>query len=290
MKLKKAKTIEEQINILESRGLVIKDRDFAATVLRDINYYVLSGYLHEFKDKAGNYKEGLPFEHISALYKFDSALRNILLYAMEHVEQGLKTRIAYTIALAYPDSPCIYESSDLFKNKVAHDTFMGFFKNTVRNNANIPFVKHHLEVYDGHFPIWVAVELFTMGNLRHLYQNLPNGLRRQISRTFDVSPEILDSWLENLRITRNSLAHNMKLYGTVMRLTPKLPERYYNEKIIRHRIFDQIRLLMILYPDPTIWSRIMADIEETLNNHVQVVELDKIGFPDNWKAYLQKKE
>jgi len=73
-----------------------------------------------------------------------------------------------------------------------------------------------------------------------------------------------------------------------MRLTPKLPERYYKENLIRHSIFDQIRLLMILFPDSDIWSRIVADIEETINNHSQVVELDKIGFPENWKEYLKK--
>jgi len=287
MEVKKATTIDERLDILEGRGLVIEDRIRAAEVLSNVNYYVLTGYLHDFKDSEGNYEKGLTFSRVHALYQFDSALRNILLYAMEHVEQALKTHISHIIAWEYPDDPCIYESSDLFKNRLEHTDFMNIFKKTVNANKNIPFVKHYIQKYERHFPIWVAVELFTMGNLRHLYLNLPNKLRRRICSHYNISPEIMDSWLENLRITRNTLAHNMRLYGKTMMMTPKMPDRYYDEIIIRNRIFDQVRLIRILFPDSDMWSRIVDDLQTTLTDYLDVIELEKIGFPDNWRDYIE---
>ena len=37
--MKEAKTIEEQLQILEKRGLIIENRDRAIEILRNVNYY-----------------------------------------------------------------------------------------------------------------------------------------------------------------------------------------------------------------------------------------------------------
>jgi abortive infection bacteriophage resistance protein len=67
--------------------------------------------------------------------------------------------------------------------------------------------------YRGQFPIWVAVNLLTLGNLKYLYKNIPSRDRKNISKELNLSPGTLDSWIDNLRILRNKIAHNMRLYG-----------------------------------------------------------------------------
>ncbi|MCB5024489.1 hypothetical protein [Streptococcus mutans] len=47
--MKQAKTIDEQLNILKSRGLVIENQDYAYGVLQNINYYTLTGYSIELE-------------------------------------------------------------------------------------------------------------------------------------------------------------------------------------------------------------------------------------------------
>ena len=42
------KTIDEQIDILQARGLVVEDEDQAREVLFRENYFFLSGYRHMF--------------------------------------------------------------------------------------------------------------------------------------------------------------------------------------------------------------------------------------------------
>ena len=47
--LKKHLSLTEQVALLESRGLVIADKQAAEELLYHVNYYRLSGYLHGFK-------------------------------------------------------------------------------------------------------------------------------------------------------------------------------------------------------------------------------------------------
>jgi len=45
------KTLDEQINILQSKGLTIPDEGYAKEILLRENYFFLSGYRHLFLDK-----------------------------------------------------------------------------------------------------------------------------------------------------------------------------------------------------------------------------------------------
>ena len=42
--VKPFKTIEEQIAILENRGLIIEDEEYAKKILANLNYYRVSAY------------------------------------------------------------------------------------------------------------------------------------------------------------------------------------------------------------------------------------------------------
>ena len=53
MKLKEPTTFEEQVRILESRGVIVKDRDAAVRFLSRVNYYRFSSYLLTFRNPDG---------------------------------------------------------------------------------------------------------------------------------------------------------------------------------------------------------------------------------------------
>ena len=48
MARKTFKSLEEQISILEGKGLVVNNKDFAKEVLLRENYFFLNGYRHPF--------------------------------------------------------------------------------------------------------------------------------------------------------------------------------------------------------------------------------------------------
>lgn len=282
--MKQAKTIKEQLEILMSRGLIINDYENAYKTLMDVNYYTLTGYLFQFKNQS-NYQSGTSIELAINLYHFDNELRNILMSLMTEAEEKLKTRMAYNIAIAHPDDPLIYTDINFFKNPDDHIRFMADFQNNVRNNREVPFVKHHIQRYRSQFPIWVAINLFTLGNLKYLYKNIPSRDRKNISSTFNISPDTLDSWIDNLRILRNKLAHNMRLYNMTFHKTPKL-EKHHSVRITNNRMFANFIFLKYLLGDSKNWRNALNSLSEAIDNYSEFIKLDALGFPKNWKELL----
>ena len=288
MELKSSKSFEEQLEILKSRNLKIDNWDDALETLSNVNYYNLTGYLFPFKGEDEKYQTGVTFEQIIALYNFDKEMHSLILFLLTEIEQTLKTKIVNSIALAYPEDPCIYEKEEFFKNPTEYQKFIKDFSRNIRNNKGVDFVKHHINKYEGKFPIWVAVELFTLGNIKYLHKNISNQLRKQISSQFNISPIILDDWIESLRILRNLSAHNMRLYGYTFKDAPKLSAIGYHENI-DNRLFGQFLLLKYLYFDKENWNQKMNQLEDIISKSKSYVELGEIGFPEDWKSILSNK-
>jgi abortive infection bacteriophage resistance protein len=287
--MKTAKTYEEQLEILEGRGLVIENKSEAIYYLSNFNYYNLTGYLYQFKTATGDYQEGTSFEQAVALYSFDKEIHNFLIGILTEIEQSLKTKIAYGIAMEHPRNPYIYENSDFFKTQQEHERFIKDFRRNVENNQGIEFVKHHKAEYQGKFPIWVAVQLFTMGNIKYLYKNLSNPLRKMISREFHVSPATMDNWIENIRIARNLAAHNIRLYGYTFKNTPRFSDLGITGNTT-NRIFVVIHLMKYLYFDNIKWLEEMVKLQHIIAKYSKYVDLEKIGFPKDWFEVLTKQD
>ena len=189
--LKKFKTFEEQIAILEDRGIIIDDKNYALKILSRINYYRLSGYLLPFQkidpntnkriekiDKAGNkyYQliDNLHFETIVKIYNFDSELREFLLSLLEEVEVFLRTQIAHFHGkkcgpLGYLNhEEFFYKEKGMESNKKLWKEIKDQIKHRKNNNQ---IVKHHKEKYGNEMPIWVIVEFLSFGDLNKFLGN-----------------------------------------------------------------------------------------------------------------------
>jgi|LSQX01.2.fsa_nt_gb abortive infection bacteriophage resistance protein len=143
--IKPATTYHQQIELLESRGLIILDKDKALDILSRLNYYTFTGYLHDFKIDGVAYKEGLTFEKVYQIIEFDRRFRNILLYTIETIENTLKTKISYNFAHSF--GPEGHLDVRNFKSKAQHDVFIKKLDYNTYNNRNLPFIKHHAKKY-----------------------------------------------------------------------------------------------------------------------------------------------
>ena len=94
LEVKQFKTIDEQIKILESRGLIIDDREKAKQSLSNLNYYRLSGYTLTLRKNDRFYKN-VKFSEVMQIYNFDMELRAALMYLLESIEISMRTYIAY---------------------------------------------------------------------------------------------------------------------------------------------------------------------------------------------------
>ena len=78
---KRFESSENLVNLLESRGLQICDRNKAIQYLDNIGYYRLSAYMYpllKMPKTAHLYKEGSTFEKVMMHYRFDKKLRLLM--------------------------------------------------------------------------------------------------------------------------------------------------------------------------------------------------------------------
>lgn len=286
--IKPATTFDAQILLLEERGLLIHDKKIAREVLSRMNYYTISGYLHGFKTEKDTYIVGLTFEKINRIIEFDRRFRSILMYGVETIEHTLKTKISYSSA--HNHGPMGYLNGNNFKDHKQHEIFLSKFNRAKINNRNLPFIKHHTNRYGGELPIWVATDIFTMGMLFHFYGNMETKLQKGIAKEFNTGPNQLISWMDNITYIRNLIAHYMRLYNFKLQKTPvKCNNNHGDYNETTYKIFDVVYIMMFLIQDANEWNNyIIANIKALFLEYDHSIDIDDLGFPDNWESILKK--
>lgn len=286
-KLKDPKTFDEQIEILKSRGLIIKDEEYAKFILSNINYYRFTAYLLTYKKEDDSYIEGTTFETISSIYMFDREFRNLLIGILGNIEISFRTYIAYTLAIKY--ETCGYLDRNNFIDFKYHNNFILNLEKEKTNNSNKLFIKHHKEKYEGKLPIWVAVEIMSFGTLSKLYSNiLPQDKTYIKNNLCKVNPTLLDTWLQSLTHIRNQCAHYGRIYNTIFPIIKiKKDDKLYN--LNNKRIFAYIVAMNYLIADRNVWNKFFINLQQLLNDYEKYINLDLIGFPENWVEILSKK-
>ena len=85
-------TIEQQILLLEERGLSIPDHKRASRHLSNISYYRLSAYMIPFREigpdskHIDKFRPGATWDDVYNLYKFDRKFRLLVFDAIERIE------------------------------------------------------------------------------------------------------------------------------------------------------------------------------------------------------------
>ena len=100
MKDKTFKSLEEQIAILRSKGLIIKDDLYTKEILLRETYFFLTGYRFLFMRSTSDrrFVEGTTFEELYAMFIFDRQLRNILFKNILVVENNLKSVLSHVVS------------------------------------------------------------------------------------------------------------------------------------------------------------------------------------------------
>lgn len=276
-------TFEDQLQILKSRGLIIHDEDFAIRTLRRINYYRLSAYTLSLK-REDTFLPGTTFELIFALYEFDRRFRYLIMEMVEQVEIAFRTHISYHIAHAY--GPLGHLDPEHFDH---HESFLAELEKEIRRSQEI-FIKHHMEKYEGKIPVWVAIEVLSFGALSKLFSNLKRDDQNQIAKSnYRVPAVYLGSWLKCLSYIRNICAHYGRVYNRPLTSKPRLDPKSKPLGIKQGKIFACLYILKELIPDRMKWKDFVTRLEALLTEYKDAVELERIGFPEDWEAILMMK-
>lgn len=289
--LKKALTFDEQVqHLADSHGISISNRQTAFQILQSVNYYRLTGYGIGLEDKStGLYKKGTTIENLYSLYRFDSALRNILSPLIEDIEIRFRTAIAYYLAITY--GPECYRDRKYFDPWVSgvtgEDMFDKFNRDVdeaIKRQAKKPFVAHHKKVYGGHFPIWVIVETLSLGSLSTLYSILKNDDANKIAKVFKTNSAFMRSWFASLVEIRNICAHYGRLYNMPLDSSPKMAKG--QTQYANRRLFSVCLAMQYIIGNKEIWNVFIKRLVDLLCQHPEV-NLSLLGFPDNWRLFFR---
>lgn len=296
MDLKEPKAFDEQIDKLIEHGCAFMDRAQAVKTLKQANYYRLSAYFLPFKERDNStYKAGTNFEKIYDIYEFDQRIAILLYGLIEEIEVFIKTQIAYQHSMKYGAVGYLDPNNFISSKAEKHQNLINIFQNELKNNKDILFVKHHNENYDGKFPLWVAVELFTMGNISQFYSQMKGCDKKSVCKNiteltgYTYQYYQLESLLFCLTYLRNKCAHFSRLYYFKFGTIPKYPI-YVTQKINidnnNIRLYQYLHILRLLSPNPKRWNEFVTELEAIMDEYSDSISLVHIGFPENWRSVL----
>ena len=216
--MKVFKTIQEQISILESKGLIIDDYLFTEDILIRENYFFISGYRHLFlkSPKERNFIKGTTFRELYALFNFDRQVRNIVFKNLLIIENNLKSIISYQLSKKYGFREKDYLRPENFtkvpdKQRQLSDTLKKMKRQIRVNGAQHSATSHYLKNY-GYIPLWVVVKVLSFGIVGELYTVMKREDQEEIANIYDLSINNLLTYLPILSNYRNLCAHEDILY------------------------------------------------------------------------------
>lgn len=305
MIIKKPLTIQEQIDKLQSRGLIIDGSDDyqeIETWLKHVGYYRLSGYwwVYELKypEKSPRdhlFKDGTTWKKIKHTYIFDQKFRKHMFTAIEKIEVSLKSLWAQYLSITY-DTSHPHEQQRLFNDEVfqskrfshcAYDSLVASYK-----TSKEPYAIHYRNKYPELKtpPIWVTTLLITLGDFSNWLKFLKHAKdRKGMLKDFPYSPKEIISILGHLRWVRNVCAHNGRLWNKRSPILFEAPQSKINELVFSKN--DTNKLDSKIYNTILVMSDILQVIDpkypftyfiKDMLSKNKYIDPTHMGFPNNW--------
>lgn len=307
MRNKIFKTLDEQIEILKSKGLIIEDYDRTKEILFRENYFFISGYRHLFMRsiKENRFIDGTTFEELYATFVFDRKIRNIMFKYILIIENNLKSIISYQLSKKYGFKDKDYLNpknftQDSMKVRQVRDVLNKMKRQIRVNGQQHTATQHYLSNY-GYIPMWILVKVLSFGLISELYNILKAEDELELSEYYNIDPESLSIYLALLSNYRNLCAHEDILYDH--RTQRSIPDTKYHYMLNIDMTDDEYNYgKNDLYAVIIIMKQMLREEEfrelihelsyeiDVLDGIVETVPLNailnKIGFPDTWKEIV----
>lgn len=301
------KTLDEQIEILRSKGLIINNTEEAKEILYRENYFFISGYRHLFmrSHKDRKFFPGTTFEELYATFLFDRRIRNIMFKYILIVENNIKSKLSYILSKKYGFKEKNYLDpknfiQDSYKSKQVHDILNKMRRQIRVNGKQHRATMHYISNY-GYIPMWILVKVLSFGIVSELYNILKPEDQLELAEDYNLDNETLSIYLSLLANYRNLCAHEDILYDH--RTQRLIPDTKYHRLLNIDMTNDEynygkndlyalvIILKQMLTKDE--FRELMYEIGyeiDVLDGKVDTVPLNhilnKIGFPDNWRDII----
>lgn len=303
------KTLEEQIDLLRKRGLIITDEIKVKNLLLSNNYYnIINGYSKFFPTEKDSYTNGTSFDEVMRLYTFDTELKRAFFKALLETEAHLKAIFAYRFAEEYHHIRYSYLDIACYDPNRVLDAVQTIHKlsGIINRQKNFPdsSIHHYVRAY-GNVPIWVLVNYIDFGDLRYMIINSKKSIQNKVAHDMlDFAKQNIDNFnrfppenmidlLANLNELRNICAHNNRMIGFKCRRDskywPELHDRYNLSQRCERRDVYSLYISLQCFLSETEFSFLHNTVRKrlrTLSNGLKSITMSHIlsllGFPNDW--------
>ncbi len=307
------KTLDEQVEILRNKGLVIDNEDYAKEILLRENYFFLNGYRHLFMKSSDNsmYIPGTKIEELYSLFLFDRRLRSIFFKNILIVENNVKSIISYQLSKKYGYKEKDYLNPNNFVNNGAKrkqvSDLISKMKRQIKTNATQHAATQHYVNNYGYIPLWVLVKVLSFGIVSELFSVLKKEDQYEIVDLYDLDIDVFSNYLVILSNYRNLCAHedimfenrtqkyiNDTKYHRMLNIPMMDNEFIYG----KNDLYALVIILKSLLKDSEIKDMI-NEIDKAISNlefNLRSIPIDKVldrmGFPNNYMDIvdIKKKE
>lgn len=304
MKSKIFKNLDEQVEIMRSKGLIINDDELTKEILLRENYFFINGYRHMFTtDDKDKFIPGTTFEEMYATFLFDRYIRNIMFKYILIIENNIKSIMSYQLSKKYGFKDKDYLNPDNFTQDPARSKqvfdILNKMKRQIRvNGRQHTATLHYLSNY-GYIPMWILVKVLSFGIISELFCILKYEDQVEIAKFYKLDPQTLSIYLALLANFRNLCAHEDILYDH--RTNRVIPDCDYHRilEIPKNELDEYIYGKNDLYAIIIIMKKMLSEEEfrdiifeigyeiDVLDSKIDTVPLNSIlnrlGFPDNWR-------
>lgn len=305
------KSIDEQINLLKSRGLTFSDENKAKSFLLCNNYYnVINYYSKFFISNNDQYIETTNFDEISQVYYFDKEIKAIFFKSILEIEKYLKSLISYYFSESHRENYAYlnaknFKDDDILKvtQTIANLSKIIEKKQKEKNQNSI---KHYINQHHN-VPLWVLSNYMTFGQIIIFYTYMKDSEKNKIAKIFStflsenlgiqnikITPKHVVSYLNNICEVRNIVAHGNKFLGFKCKdNTLYLSELHSHYGISstapRQDVFNVYIIMRVFLSKNqfSIMSNSLRKRTQQLSKKVTSIDYNtitqSIGFPNNWK-------
>ncbi len=253
MKTKTYLTINELIDYIKSKGIVVSNEEETKEILKQNNYYVIMGYKDLFI-KDNKYKDNVSFDNIYSLYKFDRELKMLFLNTLLDVENIIKNAIVNQFCSTYGFKEDNYLNKDNYNMTHTYlPKIMGIFKQQIEEKKkNNVAVEYYINTYN-FVPFWIISKVLSFGLIKDLYNIMKKTDERVIKDSVchfkDTKIKHLYTQLQLMVHKRNNTAHDEIFFNDIDRklLIHKTEEhKKFNLSNNRSGLNDTLGLLICI--------------------------------------------
>ena len=306
--VKPFRTMDELIQKLKDRGMTIRDEEFAKKCLLSNTYYnVINGYSKYFPRMDEKYIAGTSFDEVWQLYLYDKEVKQAFFEALLLAETHIKSIFAHHFAETFRDIPYAYLNINSYQGDVLDIVAtISRLSNEIKRQRSIPgsSIRHYIACHND-VPIWVLVNHIDFGEFVYMLSESRTSVQNKVSRSlcgfieqnlgksFLFAPEVMISFVQNMRDVRNVCAHDNRLLGFRCRRDSNywapLHDRFGITPDIDRRnvfsVFVSLQCFLSISEYGALHNKILKRSNH-LGKHLQTITLNDIlrtlGFPENW--------